>query len=150
MLHLQLHREWIGSYVELSILNWPDERRVVHIFLGYKSELELLQAREMGQSLAQFYFPIVVILSGLFESNVSIFIVATWVSVPCIIVAHLLGANWLNGSEVLTPNILIDLTAFTTWLSSRQLLTVLHIDLPPEPPCELVHVFSIRLHDAAR
>ena len=58
-------------------------------------------------SLAQFYFPLVVIISGLFESNIIIFIVAVIVSVPCIIVARLLGANWLDVSEILTPNILI-------------------------------------------
>src|ERR1051325_176065 len=39
-------------------------------------------------SLAQFYFPLVVIIAGLFESNVSIFIVATAVCIPCIIVAR--------------------------------------------------------------
>jgi len=78
------------------------------------------------QSLAQFYFPLVVIISGLFESDVSIFIVAVLVSIPCIVVARWLGANWLDASEIITPNILIYLTAFTTWLSSRQLLTVLH------------------------
>src|SRR5512138_2452705 len=77
-------------------------------------------------SLAQFYFPLVVIISGLFESNVSIFIVAIIVSVPCIIVARMLGANWLDVSEILTPNILIYLTAFTTWLISRQLVIVLN------------------------
>ncbi|HMB22193.1 MAG: ATP-binding protein [Chloroflexota bacterium] len=77
-------------------------------------------------SLAQFYFPLVVIISGLFESNVSIFIVAIIVSVPCIIVARMLGANWLDVSEIITPNILIYLTAFTTWLISRQLVIVLN------------------------
>lgn len=77
-------------------------------------------------SLAQFYFPLVVIISGLFESNIIIFIVAIMVSVPCIIVARLLGANWLDVSEILTPNVLIYLTAFTTWLISRQLVIVLN------------------------
>jgi signal transduction histidine kinase/DNA-binding response OmpR family regulator len=77
-------------------------------------------------SLAQFYFPLVVIISGLFESNISIFIVATMVSVPCMIVARLLGSNWLDVSEIITPNILIYLTGFMTWLSSRQLLMALH------------------------
>jgi signal transduction histidine kinase/CheY-like chemotaxis protein len=41
-------------------------------------------------------------------------------------VARLLGANWLDVSEILTPNILIYLTAFTTWLISRQLVIVLN------------------------
>ncbi|HLO17505.1 MAG TPA: ATP-binding protein [Anaerolineales bacterium] len=77
-------------------------------------------------SLAQFYFPLVVIISGLFESNVSIFIVAIIVSVPCILVARALGTNWLDVSEIITPNILIYLTAFTTWLISRQLVVVLN------------------------
>ena len=77
-------------------------------------------------SLAQFYFPLVVIISGLFESNVTILIVATMVSIPCIIVARMLGANWLDVSEIITPNILIYLTAFTTWLISRQLVIVLN------------------------
>ena len=77
-------------------------------------------------SLAQFYFPLVVIISGLFKSNISIFIVATMASIPCIIVARLLGANWLDVSEIITPNILIYLTAFTTWLISSQLVIVLN------------------------
>ncbi|HEX2993750.1 MAG TPA: ATP-binding protein [Anaerolineales bacterium] len=77
-------------------------------------------------SLVQFYFPLVVIISGLFESNVSIFIVATITSVPCIVVARILGANWPDASEIITPNILIYLTAFTTWLISRQLVIVLN------------------------
>jgi signal transduction histidine kinase/CheY-like chemotaxis protein len=77
-------------------------------------------------SLAQFFFPLVVIISGLFESNISIFIFAVMVSVPCLIVARLLGANWFDVSEILTPNLLIYLTAFTTWLISRQLVIVLN------------------------
>ena len=77
-------------------------------------------------SLAQFYLPLVVIISGLFESNISMFIVAITASFPCIIVARLLGANWLDVSEIITPNILIYLTAFITWLSSRQLVIVLN------------------------
>jgi hypothetical protein len=31
-----------------------------------------------------------------------------------------------------------------------QLADGLHIDLPPEPPCEIVHVFAVRLSDAVR
>src|SRR5512143_381081 len=77
-------------------------------------------------SLAQFYFPLVVVISGLFESNIGIFIVATIVSVPCLIVARVLGVNWWDVSEIITPNILIYLTAFTTWLLSRQFVIVLN------------------------
>ena len=77
-------------------------------------------------SLAQYFFPILVIISGLLESNLSVFIVAVIASIPCLFVAHLLGANWFDNTEIITPNILIYLSAFTTWLSARQLLTVLN------------------------
>lgn len=48
------------------------------------------------------------------------------VSAPSIVMARLLEASWFNSLEIITPNILIYLTAFTTWLSSRQLLLVLN------------------------
>jgi signal transduction histidine kinase/DNA-binding response OmpR family regulator len=77
-------------------------------------------------SLAQYYFPLVVIVSGLLESNLSVFIAATLAAIMVVSIARLHGASWLDYSESITPNILIYLTAFTTWLSARQLLTALN------------------------
>ncbi len=76
-------------------------------------------------SLAQFYFPVVVIVSGLLESNLSVFIVAALASLADVSLARLHGARWLDNAGIIVPNILIYLTAFTTWLSARQLLTAL-------------------------
>src|SRR5512133_1587513 len=39
------------------------------------------------ESQAQYYFPLVVLLSGFYESNVSTLIIAAVVSIPCIVVA---------------------------------------------------------------
>ena len=77
-------------------------------------------------SLAQYYFPLVVIVAGLLESNLSVFVVATIAAITAASVARLHGAGWLDYSESITPNILIYLTAFTIWLSARQLLTALN------------------------
>ncbi len=44
----------------------------------------------------------------------------------------------------------VSLVGYDGIISWSQLADGLHIDLPPEPPCEVVHVFSIRLQDAAR
>jgi len=77
-------------------------------------------------SLVQYYFPLVVIVSGLLESNLSVFIAATLAATMVVAIARLHGASWLDNSETITPNILIYLTAFTTWLSARQLLTALN------------------------
>jgi signal transduction histidine kinase/CheY-like chemotaxis protein len=77
-------------------------------------------------SPAQYYFPLVVIVSGLLESNWGLLVVAAMASLACVSLARLQGASWLDNASVLTPNVLIYLTAFTTWLSARQLITALN------------------------
>ena len=47
-------------------------------------------------------------------------------------------ANSLHVKEV-------SLVGYEGIISWSQTADGLHIDLPPEPPCEAVHVFSIRL-----
>jgi len=76
-------------------------------------------------SPAQYFFPIVVIVSGLLEINWSVFLVATLASIAVIGVARLHGISWLDSYESLTPNFLIYITAFIIWLSARQLMTAL-------------------------
>ncbi len=76
-------------------------------------------------SPAQYFFPLVVIVSGLLELNWSVFLVAALASLIVAGVARLQGAGWLDYSESLVPNFLIYLTAFVIWLSARQLVAAL-------------------------
>jgi signal transduction histidine kinase/CheY-like chemotaxis protein len=76
-------------------------------------------------SPAQYFFPIVVIVSGLLEINWSVFLVATVASLAVLGIARMHGISWLNSYESLTPNLLIYITAFIIWLSARQLMTAL-------------------------
>jgi signal transduction histidine kinase/DNA-binding response OmpR family regulator len=76
-------------------------------------------------SPAQYFIPLVVIVSGLLELNWSVFLVAALAGLTVSGVAHLQGAGWLDYSESLAPNILIDLTAIVIWLSARQLIAAL-------------------------
>jgi signal transduction histidine kinase/CheY-like chemotaxis protein len=76
-------------------------------------------------SQAQYFLPLVVIVSGLLEINWSVFLVATLASMTVVGLARLQGAGWLDYSESLAPNILIFLTAFIIWLNARQLITAL-------------------------
>jgi hypothetical protein len=39
----------------------------------------------------------------------------------------------------------VSLVGYEGIVSWSQMADGLHIDLPPEPPCEAIHVFSIRL-----
>ncbi|MFZ6026678.1 MAG: ATP-binding protein [Chloroflexota bacterium] len=76
-------------------------------------------------SLAYFFYPIVIIVSGLMVSTLSIFIIATIVSTICLGIALWNGAVFLDGKQVWTPILLIYITAFVSWLSSRQIRDVL-------------------------
>jgi len=77
----------------------------------------------LGQ--AQFFFPIVVVIASMLLSGSRGLMVGLLASVVCGTIARIQGADWLNGEEMLTPNILIQLTAFTSWLSARQVMMAL-------------------------
>ena len=74
---------------------------------------------------AQYFFPLVVIVSGLLELNWSVFLAAGLASLTVAGIARVQGAGWLDFSESLVPIFLIYLTAFVIWLSARQLVAAL-------------------------
>jgi signal transduction histidine kinase/CheY-like chemotaxis protein len=76
-------------------------------------------------SPAQYFFPLVVIVSGFLALNSSVFLVAALAGLAVSGIAQLQGAGWLDYFESLAPNILIYLTAFVVWLSARQLIAAL-------------------------
>lgn len=71
--------------------------------------------------LAQFYFPVTVVVSSLLLSHLGVLAIATLAATACVLVARAQGAGWLDGPQVVTPVLLIYLTALATWLSSRQM-----------------------------
>ena len=71
-------------------------------------------------SLAQFYFPVAIVVSSLLISSSRVFVLATMAALACAAVAHSRGASWFDQQQVITPILLIYLTAFAAWLSSRQ------------------------------
>jgi signal transduction histidine kinase/CheY-like chemotaxis protein len=77
-----------------------------------------------AEGWAQFFYPITVVVSGLLVSNLSVFLIAALASLVCLGVAGLQGAPF-DLVQVGYPILLIMMTAFASWLSSRQLHSVL-------------------------
>lgn len=71
-------------------------------------------------SHAQFFFPLVVVVSSLLVPNLRTFAVAAIASAACLGVARMQGAGWSDPLESTTPVALILMTAFAGWLGSRQ------------------------------
>ena len=76
-------------------------------------------------SLAQYYFPLAVVISSLLVIDWNVFLVGLLASAACVTLARLRGVGWLDPVEMLTPNILIQVTAVASWLSARQVLIAL-------------------------
>lgn len=74
---------------------------------------------------AQFFFPIAVVVSGLLVSNLSVFLIAVLASIICLVVAQILHIPFGASTQLSIPIILIYMTAFAAWLSSRQILNVM-------------------------
>jgi len=77
------------------------------------------------ESLAQFYFPVAVVISSLLIPSIRVFAVATLGSIACVVVARAHGVAWLDFLQIVTPITLIYLTAFVAWLNSHQVNTAL-------------------------
>jgi signal transduction histidine kinase/DNA-binding response OmpR family regulator len=71
-------------------------------------------------SLAQFYFPVAIVVSSLLIPSARVFVLATMAALACAVIAHARGASWFDQQQIITPLVLIYLTAFAAWLSSRQ------------------------------
>lgn len=72
-------------------------------------------------SLAQYYFPVTVVVSSLLLSHTGVFAIASLAALACVLVARAQGAGWFDGPQVVTPVLLVYLTALAAWLSSRQM-----------------------------
>jgi signal transduction histidine kinase/CheY-like chemotaxis protein len=96
----------------------------------YRAALHVLMATMLGaimcfkwfapDSLAQYYFPVAIVVSSLLISSTRVFVLATMAALACAVVAHARGASWFDQQQIITPLVLIYLTAFAAWLSSRQ------------------------------
>jgi signal transduction histidine kinase/DNA-binding response OmpR family regulator len=96
----------------------------------YRAALNVLMATMLGalmcfkwfapDSLAQYYFPVAIVVSSLLISSTRVFVLATMAALACAVVAHARGASWFDQQQIITPLVLIYLTAFAAWLSSRQ------------------------------
>jgi len=63
-------------------------------------------------SLAQYYFPVAIVVSSLLMSSARVFVLATLASLACLAVARSQGASWFDSQQIVTPITLIYLTAF--------------------------------------
>jgi len=72
-------------------------------------------------SNAQYYFPIVVVVSSLLVSGINVFLVAALASVTLLALAGWRGADWLDSQQVVEPIVLTWLTAAAAWIGSRQI-----------------------------
>jgi signal transduction histidine kinase/CheY-like chemotaxis protein len=77
-------------------------------------------------SAAQFFFPLVVVVSSLLvSSRWDVFVVAFSTSAVCMLLARLQGAAWLDYEQITLPVLLVFFTAFSAWLGSHQMHTAL-------------------------
>ncbi len=72
-------------------------------------------------STAQYYFPVVIVISSLLVSSVHVFSVALLGSAMVLLISQLHGTSWLAEQEVVTPILLNLLTACAAWIGSRQI-----------------------------
>ncbi|MBI4785630.1 MAG: response regulator [Chloroflexi bacterium] len=72
-------------------------------------------------SLAQYFYPVVVVVSSLLVPSVFIFVVAGVVGATCLAVAFLQGISWLDSQQVVTPIVLTGIVAAAAWVGSRQM-----------------------------
>ena len=69
---------------------------------------------------AQYYFPIVVVISSVLVSYWQLFGVATLTATVCGILGIVQGADTFEQNQIVMPILIIYLTAFAAWLGSRQ------------------------------
>jgi len=69
----------------------------------------------------RYYFPVCVVMSSLLVSHSSVFAVATLAAAAYALVARRHGVGWSDMDLLISPLVLIALTAFASWLGSRQL-----------------------------
>jgi len=78
------------------------------------------------ESAAQFFFPLVVVVSSLLvSSRWDVFVVACSTNAVCVFIARLQGAHWLDYDQITLPVLLVFFTAFAAWLGSHQMHTAL-------------------------
>jgi len=108
--------------IRMRRANW---RGALYLILGSLSGAIAIEAHVFPEGPARFYFPVVVIVSSLFVSRLSVFVIASLEGLICLAVARTNGAGWLDPNHVIAPMILIYVVAFASWLTSRQLRTAL-------------------------
>lgn len=72
-------------------------------------------------SVAQFFYPVVIVACSALLSGWNVFGVAGIASTAVLIVARVHGVGWLDNEQVTIPILLNFLTAFAAWLGSRQM-----------------------------
>ncbi|MEW5870668.1 MAG: ATP-binding protein [Chloroflexota bacterium] len=84
-----------------------------------------LEAYGYPNSPARYYYPIAILISSLLISRSGIVVVTLVAAVAELSVVFTLGAGWRDGNLVGGPQVLILVTAFASFLASRQLRTAL-------------------------
>ncbi len=77
------------------------------------------------ESSAQYFMPLVIVVSSLLVSSRGVYAVAAVVAAVCVAIALAQGADWLDPAQVLTPVTLVGLTALAAWLNSRHVALAL-------------------------
>ena len=72
-------------------------------------------------SVAQFFYPVVIVACSALVSGWSVFGIAAIASAMVLLVARGHGAWWFDGEQIIIPILLNGLTAFAAWLGARQM-----------------------------
>ncbi len=101
---------WLRPHNYRAALYW-----LIAVLLGAIASVKWL----LPNDPAQYFFPVVIVVSSLMVSRVGVFAVATFTSIVCATIARAHGASWFEPQEIVTPITLIYLTALAGWLNAR-------------------------------
>jgi signal transduction histidine kinase/CheY-like chemotaxis protein len=103
---------WLAGKNYRLALAWLDATLIVAI---------VCQKWLAPTTAVQYLLPVVIVLSSLLVTHLGVFIVGIAAEAALFGIAHALGVDWLNDQEVVTPALLILITACAAWLGSRQM-----------------------------
>ncbi len=103
---------WLAGKNYRAALAWLDATLMVAI---------VCQKWLAPATAAQYLLPVVLVISSLLVTHLGVFFVGAAAEAALFGVAQSLGVDWLNNQEVVTPALLILITACAAWLGSRQM-----------------------------
>ncbi|MCI0474795.1 MAG: ATP-binding protein, partial [Anaerolineales bacterium] len=110
---------WGGSMISIW-LRETNFRVALVCLIGALIAAIAFQKLAFPASAAQYFFPVVVVVSSLLVSSTNVFVVAGIACAVLLAVARVRGVDWLD-EQVIAPVLLTLMTGCAAWIGSRQM-----------------------------